>query len=1552
MTGTAADGAGWVLRVVDGPDQGRQVAVRGPVVIGRTDADLVLTDPHVSRAHAEVRPSGPGLAVRDLGSRRGIWIGPTQIDRERPLHAGDTFRIEPDTLMVLADVPPSPEEPNAQDLLLVIREPGRPGRQVRLPLGPVRFGRSSRADVVLEDVTVSGLHSEITPRAGQLVLRDLGSAHGTCLNDVPFEGEVPLHPGDVVTIGRSEVRLTSSDGAAGDAPPPLDLRLREEGGTRAWAVTVAAAGGSTVADVAAALAAYLGLLPRTGSNAPQRHWCLYRERGARLLDPAGRWAEAPLRRGDVLVLGPLAEPPAPDRQFSGRGPGRPAAWRVPRRGLPGSAVVVQPHPVQPPPVPEPVTWRGKGVLWQILGGLGMVGVGVGMAFVNPAFIVLAVLGGLATLWGIGVGLLGERSRAKRAVTDYRARLATLDAELTAVRADQTERLHVAAPPVEACATWPAAGHRLLWRRRTADADFLALRLGRGTRATLLSVDSFSMRSTSPLAAELTAVLDRHRLLADVPVTTPPAAGGVLGVTGESGPAAAMARALLVQAAALHSPTALPVAVLATDDAEAWTRWLPHVEDDEGPRAAFTGADADALAGRLTAVLTPEGHGARREPPRMLLFVDAVAAARPPVRALLEVVAQNATALAVVLGARERLPATTSVLVDCRGALARLLGPGVDGTPFTAEGLSAERAAAFARDLAPYTDADAAAAHEGTRILPQDTGLLELLGVGDPASADPGRLWSKAPPVPLGSPVGVTPQGTALALSFDKHGPHGLLAGMTGSGKSVFLQTFLAGIAATHSPESVNFFLADFKGGAAFEDLAGLPHVVGMVTNLGGGLAERAITSLSAELVRRQTLFKTARVSEFREYRPDPARGLEPLPRLLVVIDEFAMLKEELGDEVTDQFFRIAMIGRSLGVHMLLAMQSPSGVVKGPIVNNIGFQVCLRVANRTESDALLGRGDAAEIPESAPGRGYLRLGGASELTGFQTAQVTAPVRSASGGGPWGPVSVRPFADVRPAVSGPAQQPTADAGRAGLPALTQTLADRAAALGIPAPRPLWLPPLPQVLLPGDLDPLPDAPPVGRRSDRPDLRVRLGRADRPEEVAQPVLGVDLGTDGHLLVVGAYGAGKTSTLRHLAADLASRLGPDRLHLYAVDAGDGSLAPLEVLPQTAAVVGADDLERLLALFARLEGVVARRRAAVDTPADEPAVVLLLDDVAAFRETADGFQYGVLMDRLISLVRSGPAADVHVVLSAAQRTDLPSAVFNLFARKVLLRQTDPLDYDMVGVPSSRRPTAPAPGRAMVSGPPPMEAQVGWTDAPALEAIAAATPDRPGPRPVRRLPTEVLRSAAEVRPPAGGFLLGVGGAEVAPVVVDPERDGPVLTVAGSERSGRSTVLLTAAAGWRATDPGLPLTVLALRRSPVHALADLTGVTVARTPDEAAGALSALAARPSGTSGGLLVDDLESVGDAVLMALEPVLRSAGESGLVAVVAGRSTDLARSYDPASRYLRSLRTTLLLVPRSEDGELVGGRIPPAIGPQVPGRGLFYSRSGEPQRVQIALPG
>ncbi|MGH2688098.1 MAG: FtsK/SpoIIIE domain-containing protein, partial [Actinomycetota bacterium] len=276
--------------------------------------------------------------------------------------------------------------------------------------------------------------------------------------------------------------------------------------------------------------------------------------------------------------------------------------------------------------------------------------------------------------------------------------------------------------------------------------------------------------------------------------------------------------------------------------------------------------------------------------------------------------------------------------------------------------------------------------------------------------------------PLTAPIGIADSGDVLTVGLRRDGPHGLVAGTTASGKSELLQTLLAGLAATHAPDRLGLVLVDYKGGAAFSDMARLPHTLGVVTDLDDRLAHRALVSLNSELRRRERVLRSADVPNIAEYERTADAARRPLPNLLIVVDEMATLVQEVPGFV-DALVDVAQRGRSLGVHLLLSTQSPGGVVSPKIQANLNLWICLRVTLASESQAVIGSDLAAAIPVNQPGRGYLKVGG--RLTGFRAVRVTRPAGSSTRS----QVRVSPFADDRPphARPGPCGGPTGAAPR---------------------------------------------------------------------------------------------------------------------------------------------------------------------------------------------------------------------------------------------------------------------------------------------------------------------------------------------------------------------------------------------------------------------------------------------------------------------------------------------------------------------------------------------
>ena len=525
----------------------------------------------------------------------------------------------------------------------------------------------------------------------------------------------------------------------------------------------------------------------------------------------------------------------------------------------------------------------------------------------------------------------------------------------------------------------------LWERRSRHADALCLSLGLADVPWQPPV----AETAGGRPAEAEAVLAEFTSLPRTPVEVDLRPGRTVGVVGERAPVLALLRSLVVQAAVHHGPADLGIAVLASADRALdwdWAKWLPH-------SAGMRAGDHDG-AHALAAALGEGGKGAAT-----LVVVDAeglTEGRRAPVRDLL---GREGVSTIVVAASVDRLPSrcTTVVVMEGLDGSAHCFDP---GTSLTVEGIlvagvAEPEARRCARALASFDDPEVG--EEGSR-LPGAVPLIPLLG--HPTAEAVASRWRAADVgSSMAATVGVGEDGP-LVLDLVNDGPHGLVAGTTGSGKSELLRTLVASLAAGHSPEQLTFVLIDYKGGAAFADCAGLPHVVGLVTDLDQHLGERALRCLEAELEHRERQLRQAGVSDLRDYLAAGARG-GPLPRLLVVIDEFATLAAELPDFI-ESLVGVAQRGRSLGVHLLLATQRPSGAVSDCIRANTNLRVALRVQDVPDSTDVIGTPQAAHLDRGQAGRGFVRLGH-GEVLAFQAALVTTATPADASA----PVRVRPF-----------------------------------------------------------------------------------------------------------------------------------------------------------------------------------------------------------------------------------------------------------------------------------------------------------------------------------------------------------------------------------------------------------------------------------------------------------------------------------------------------------------------------------------------------------------
>ncbi|MEU2347495.1 FtsK/SpoIIIE domain-containing protein [Modestobacter sp. NPDC049651] len=1114
--------------------------------------------------------------------------------------------------------------------------------------------------------------------------------------------------------------------------------------------------------------------------------------------------------------------------------------------------------------------------------------GLAMAWVfgTPQFLFFSLLGPLVAVGTWCSDRLSGRRSGRRAREEHAAALGAAERAVAAAVAAEVSAREERAPDLARLASAARRRSTPLFSRTAADDDALLVRLGAGPGTTRV-VRRLPGGERAPVVA------DR------LPVAVDLARSGGLAVTGPRGPLLGVARSLLCQLGTLLPPTDLQLVLVTGPTATAdwrWARWLPHLRVTCSPAEAAEAVTALLPARAGTAGSTAAG-------PWTVVLLDGpgggelAAAVSGRDRVVLVELARDDAG--VTAGAPTRLELTGEL--GTAGRLSRP-GPGTGAEPVPAlDGVSGPTAARVARDLAPLW------APPPGGDLPADVRLLELGGTTD---------W----PADRGSLHAVLGVGEAGPVEVDlvAQGPHALVAGTTGSGKSELLQTLVASLARHHPPDRCSFLLVDYKGGAAFAEAAALPHTAGLLTDLDPQSTERALRSLTAELVRREELLAAAGARDVTDLPAGVA-----LARLVIVVDEFATLAEDLPGFLSG-LVGIAQRGRSLGVHLVLATQRPAGVVSPEIRANCSLRLCLRTTDETDARDVLGSPLPAGLPVTRPGRGYLRSG--------STEPVLLQVARVSGTAPPDPdaVLVRPV-PWPPPVAGPGSRTTArPTGGSDLARLVAELRTRSTAEGRALPPRPWLPPLPDRLSAGATDPAGDGSPAEV--------LTLGLVDRPDRQVQEPLHLDLAAGGSWLLVGGPRSGRTSALRAVLAEAVHRLPPDRVHVHVLDAGDGSLAASAgALPHTGTAVPRDDPYRSVRLVARLQEEVDRRRAG---PGGSPPLLLLVDGLEALSAQLDEADPTTGSAALLRLVRDGAAAGLTTVLTA-ERAVPGSRVSAAVTTRLVLPLPDRADYAVAGYPARLVPAHRPPGRALV-GEEGAECQLVLPREPLVPASAPATapalPGAGGPLRLVRLPADPLLPLP--RGPVPGLLLplGPGGDEGDPVVVDLARTGGLL-VGGPPGSGRSATL--AAVGAWCTAAGVPVVALTDAPDPAARAAPAPP----RIDRADAEGLRRWTAALTG-SGVVLVDDAAALPDATADALAALSRPVGR--LLPVVTGSVPDLAATHRGPVVGLRRSRAALLLRPAAGEAELLGLRLPRMPVPPRPGAGWLVT-GGAVTRVQVA---
>ena len=1078
-----------------------------------------------------------------------------------------------------------------------------------------------------------------------------------------------------------------------------------------------------------------------------------------------------------------------------------------------------------------------------------------VAFGQAMILLFAAVGAI----GFVVSRQVESSQRARKEAEHRAACDQVVRQIQAhLPAEWQVRAQLAPSPDEVVAT--VIGRRPdLWARRIDSPHGLTLRVGAADQPAQVDIQGQPWPGFTP------------PVLQGAPASLDLRATGVLGIVGADRDVQDVLRWLLVQLAAFRGPDDLRMVVMAAPGHTdlAWTRWLPHVHaGDAAAMPCWMGTDdqtAAARADELVALLTTRLEERARS--QQAQFDEEVVVVLDGALALrelpgMDVVLRQGPSVGIYVICADRRG-----MNECRG----LIEVGTGGLRLTRtrgdapvtvgpDRLSAPGAERLARALSPMRDRITFA--QAQNALPTRVRLLDLLGIDTPTAHDVLAQWADSEGPQTRVVLGADANGPVY-VDLARQGPHTMLGGATGAGKSILMQTLVTSLLLANRPDELNLVLVDFKGGSAFLPFERCPHVVSLIRSTGETAADvfddaaaaRVLASVRAEVSRRESVLAryNGEIDDYwRRRRSDPS--LPPLPRLVMVFDEFARVLETSPDFLKE-LVNVAAKGRSLGMHLVLGTQSLQGKLSAELKNNISLRISLRQNEAADSSEVLGVPDAADIPGSLRGRGMILCTTAESRRPetFQCGYLGDPPPS---GAHTGPVTVRAvewgqLGRPRPAVAavraeGPTDQDLAIAA----------VEQASARLGVRAPFLPLLPALPARLT---LDDLP-----GRATGEvPPTAVPFGLADEPDLQAQPADVLDLAGVDRLMVAGGPQSGRTTFARALITSLATRFSPEQVHLYVVEQFRSGLDEYEDLPHCGAVFSPAEPDRIRRFVGWLEQEVQRRATAAHRgAADVARIVLVVDGWEHFEDHSNPtFIETSVVLRLREIIATGAPLGVHLVALGGH--DMLAYKLPTFYSRRLLLPFPKEDTRRAHLTSKMTSPPPLPGRA-VDAATGRHVQICDVELPPAELVDRchrAGPFDPAllPRPFPVLPEAITvdRLAPPPLAPSRTWIpLGIGGPDTTTVGVDLFAGAHVLLVSGPSGSGRTTAAATIAHGLRRV--GVGVLAIAPPGSPLPGLlpADagvrvVTGVSIKDTE------LREAAAEFGETPFAVVVDDVSQI-----------------------------------------------------------------------------------------------
>lgn len=978
--------------------------------------------------------------------------------------------------------------------------------------------------------------------------------------------------------------------------------------------------------------------------------------------------------------------------------------------------------------PAPIQKNNQGLLKTILPPLVMVGVSIVMALIraNALFMLMSLATTSVTVVMAIVEFFKNKKQYKHDVKarkeKYTEYFEDKEKQIYQVQKDQRGNAFYHYPSPNEIFKMVGQYDSRIYEKKADDFDFLTYRLGLGTAESSAEINnsgSSSIDLDDPLMEQAYRLVNNKQTLNNMPITTDLMHQPV-GYVGPKDLVVEQLQWMLCQLATFQSYHDVRfIAVFNEDDYDKWS-WLRWLKQFNLPELKMTGfvfdaKSRDTIMNYLNQILkdrqnelnqTSENEQKKMKfAPRYVLIVEDERLILD--HAIMEILGAEpeklGLSLVYVKDVMSSLPENIKTVIDIRdrhtGELVMEQGKLLQ-KQFKLDHLDNENKELMSRQLASLNHLEALKSS-----VPEKLTFMQMYGVKTVEDLNITQRWSEHSPYKtLAVPLGVSGPDEIVDLNLHEraHGPHGLIAGTTGSGKSELIQSYILSLAVNFHPYDVAFLLIDYKGGGMANLFKDLPHLVGTITNLDKAQSMRALESINAELKKRQRLFAKYNVNHINAYQKlfKEGKAEEPMPHLFMISDEFAELKSEQPDFM-DELISTARIGRSLGVHLILATQKPAGVVNDQIWSNSNFKISLKVSDKEDSMEVLKTPDAASI--TLPGRAYLEVGNNEMYELFQSAYSGADYR------PDEDDSNQSFLIKK--INKMGQQQVISQDLSGLdetghvekvPTQLEAVVNKVHDLfeesgAKPLAQP-WLPPLRERIFVSELRKL------ETNENQKDLTVTIGQVDVPSEQDQRPVEINISEDGNIGLYAAAGYGKSTFLQTMVMELARKNTPGEVNFYLLDFGTNGLMSLRNLPHVADLIGLGEDEKIRKFIKRINRLMKERQAMLGkhsvaniemyqqmTGEIIPEVMVVIDNFDGINDTKYGEQF---LNTMVKMTRDGNSLGIHLIASASSVRAMHSTLLNNIKRRIALKQNSDDDlYQLLG--KTRLSIDDTPGRGLI-----------------------------------------------------------------------------------------------------------------------------------------------------------------------------------------------------------------------------------------------------------------